>query len=114
MLCLGEQVRRHVSGIGRAVRQHQDFAGARDGVDPKEIIRKSLDNYGYILLAESMEDAIDAMSLCTLSSASLEYEMMLVFFIKSSTFSGEKNFAVPFVGRIGHPCCPDPGRHRGI
>jgi histidinol dehydrogenase len=26
----------------------------------KEIIRKSLDNYGYILLAESMEDAIDA------------------------------------------------------
>ena len=26
----------------------------------KEIIQKSLDNYGYILLAESMEDAIDA------------------------------------------------------
>ena len=26
----------------------------------KEIIRKSLDNYGYILLAETMEDAIDA------------------------------------------------------
>lgn len=26
----------------------------------KEIVRKSLDNYGYILLADSMEDAIDA------------------------------------------------------
>lgn len=26
----------------------------------KEIIRKSLDNYGYILLAETMEDAVDA------------------------------------------------------
>ena len=26
----------------------------------KEIIRKSLDNYGYILVAESMDDAIDA------------------------------------------------------
>ena len=33
-----------------------------------------------------------------LFSASLEYEMMLDFLIKSSTESGEKNLAVPFVG----------------
>lgn len=30
------------------------------GLSRQEIIRKSLDNYGYILLADNMEDAIDA------------------------------------------------------
>ncbi len=28
----------------------------------KDIIRKSLDNYGYILVAESMQDAVDAVN----------------------------------------------------
>lgn len=31
-----------------------------EGLSRREIIRKSLDNYGYILVAETMEDAIDA------------------------------------------------------
>ena len=31
-------------------------------LERSEIIRKSLDNYGYILVAESMEDAIDAVN----------------------------------------------------
>ena len=34
-----------------------DFVGQ---LDRKEIMEKSLDNYGYILLADTMEDAIDA------------------------------------------------------
>ena len=33
------------------------------------------------------------------AKASLEYEIILDFFIKSSTLSGEKNLAVPFVGK---------------
>ena len=33
MLCLGQQVRSHKAGIGSLVRQHQDLAGAGDGVD---------------------------------------------------------------------------------
>ena len=31
-------------------------------ISRKEIIRKSLDNYGYILVADNMEDAIDAVN----------------------------------------------------
>ena len=38
-------------------------------------------------------------SLCIFSNASLEYEIILDFLIKSSTLYGEKNFAVPFVGK---------------
>ncbi len=37
--------------------QAEKFA---DRLSRREIIRKSLDNYGYILVAESMQDAIDA------------------------------------------------------
>lgn len=33
-----------------------------DELSRKDIIRKSLDNYGYILVAESMQDAIDAVN----------------------------------------------------
>ena len=39
-----------------------------------------------------------SISLCIFPSASFEYEIILDFFIKSSTDNGEKNFAVPFVG----------------
>ena len=39
-----------------------------------------------------------SISVCTFSKASLEYEIMLDFLIKSSTLRAEKNFAVPFVG----------------
>src|SRR5699024_7792695 len=39
-----------------------------------------------------------SMSVWIFSSASLEYEMILDFLIKSSTERGEKNLAVPFVG----------------
>ena len=31
-----------------------------EGLSRREIIRKSLDNYGYILLAEDMDDAVEA------------------------------------------------------
>ncbi len=33
-----------------------------EGLSRKEIIKKSLENYGYILVAETMEDAIDAVN----------------------------------------------------
>ena len=33
-----------------------------EGLSRKEIIRKSLDHYGYILVADTMADAIDAVN----------------------------------------------------
>lgn len=39
---------------------NQEIEGFLQELSRAEIIRKSLDNYGYILLADSMEDAIDA------------------------------------------------------
>ena len=39
-----------------------------------------------------------SISVCISSNALLEYEIILDFLIKSSTLSGEKNFAVPLVG----------------
>ena len=40
-----------------------------------------------------------SISLCISRNASSEYPMILDFLMKSSTESGEKNFAVPLVGR---------------
>lgn len=59
----------------------------------KEIIRKSLDNYGYILLAETMEDAIDAAN--EIASEHLEiltanpYEVMTKIRNAGAIFLGE-------------------------
>lgn len=59
----------------------------------KEIIRKSLDNYGYILLAETMEDAIDAIN--EIASEHLEiltanpYEVMTKIRNAGAIFLGE-------------------------
>ena len=59
----------------------------------KEIIRKSLDNYGYILLADSMEDAIDAAN--EIASEHLEiltanpYEVMTKIRNAGAIFLGE-------------------------
>lgn len=59
----------------------------------KEIIQKSLDNYGYILLAESMEDAIDAAN--EIASEHLEiltenpYEIMAKIHNAGAIFLGE-------------------------
>lgn len=58
-----------------------------------EIIRKSLDNYGYILLADSMEDAIDAAN--AIASEHLEiltkdpYEVMTKIENAGAIFIGE-------------------------
>lgn len=59
----------------------------------KEIVRKSLDNYGYILLADSMEDAIDAAN--EIASEHLEiltanpYEVMTKIRNAGAIFLGE-------------------------
>ena len=59
----------------------------------KEIIRKSLDNYGYILLAETIEDAIDAAN--EIASEHLEiltanpYEVMTKIRNAGAIFLGE-------------------------
>ena len=53
----------------------------------------------FILVNPSRKnDGISEIKSCT--AYSLEYEMTLDFLIKSSTESGEKNFAVPLVGRM--------------
>ena len=38
MLCLGQKIRSHKTGIRSLVRQHQDLAGACDGVDAHETV----------------------------------------------------------------------------
>ena len=75
----------------------------------KEILEKSLENFGYILVAENMGEAIETAN--AIASEHVEivtrnpFEVMTkiqnagaIFLIKSSTPRGEKNFAVPLVG----------------
>lgn len=45
-----------------AKRVSEEIAAFTEKLERREIIRKSLDNYGYILIAENMEDAIDAVN----------------------------------------------------
>ncbi len=58
----------------------------------KEIIKKSLDNYGYILLAESMEDAIEAVN--EIASEHLE----IVTVNPMETMTKVKNAGAIFLG----------------
>lgn len=64
-----------------------------ENLSRREIIRKSLDNYGYILLAENMQDAVDAAN--EIASEHLEiltenpYEVMAKIHNAGAIFLGE-------------------------
>ena len=64
-----------------------------ENLSRREIIRKSLDNYGYILLAENMQDVVDAAN--EIASEHLEiltenpYEVMAKIHNAGAIFLGE-------------------------
>ena len=45
-----------------AAKVSEEIAGFVPGLSRRDIIRKSLDNYGFILIADSMEDAVEAVN----------------------------------------------------
>lgn len=73
----------------------QEVAGFLEVLSRKEIITKSLENFGYILLADSMEDAIDAAN--AIASEHLEivtknpFEIMMRIKNAGAIFIGENS-----------------------
>ena len=73
----------------------QEVAGFLEVLSRKEIITKSLENFGYILLADSMEEAIDAAN--AIASEHLEivtknpFEIMMRIKNAGAIFIGENS-----------------------
>ena len=80
------------------------------GLSRKEILQKSIDNYGYILVADSMDDAVDVVNEIAPEHLEIQtinpFETMTQVRNAGAIFMGEYSseplgdyFAVPFVGR---------------
>lgn len=73
----------------------EEADGFTEVLSRKEIIRKSLDNYGYILVADSMEDAIETVNM--IASEHLEivtknpFEIMMKVRNAGAIFLGENS-----------------------